>query len=507
MNKTRRGIIVAVTLLLILSTFAFVSQADNGSAFVPANVELYWHGMEFKNYVVNSTPENATLVVPQKDVYFNVSNAYYPSYNGVTFTWYLNNARLNDTSYNVSIDFSNLSGKNIVYVSADNASTTFIVYVVPSNIKPDVSYKVYQNSKEITLSNGKYYVKQNEPVNITAHGSIEYDNISIPLFYKWYVNGTSRVSDYLNYTFKDAFKNYTLYLNGTAETGNYRNLSILFYVNDTTAPHALFNIYYQNGTRTNILPYDEYIIISANNSYDRYFGHNLTYKWSFLYKNGTKLPSDAYNIKAGNLSSSYVLIKFLTIKTINISLLVKNPINLSSYYNVSYKPYVSQPYLIVQSIYIPKALAEGVTGTIYVNVTNKGSSTASSFTLEAILNGKTYYHFYSISIAPGAYANVSFKIKPPQAGSPLIQFMAINKNEPASLESIGALTTRIHVKTDPYDIYIATGAVVLALLIIGIALYEIDKRSNKGTQMPARVDKNVNKSPTRSVTRSSKQRR
>ncbi|AAT43189.1 CARDB domain-containing protein [Picrophilus oshimae] len=506
MNKTRRGIIVAVTLLMVLSTFAFVSQADSGSAFVPANVDLYWHGMEFNNYIINSTPENATLVVPQKNVYFNVSNAYYPDYKDVVFAWYLNGVKLNETSYNISINFSNMAGKNIVNVSANGANTTFIVYVIPSNIRPSLSYKVYQNSHEISLSNGKYYVKQNEPVNINASGHLKYDNINVPVFYKWYVNSTLKISQYLNYTFKNAFKNYTVYLNGTSETGNYKNISITFYVNDTTAPRTIFNIYYQNGTKTNLLPYDEYIILSGNKSYDRYFGHDLRYRWSFLYKsNGTVLPSSLYNIKSGNLTSQYLIVKFMTLSPLNISLKTTNPLNLSSYYNESYTPYVSEPYLVVQSIYIPRELAEGVTGTIYVNVTNRGSSTASSFTLEAVLDGKTYYHFYSLSIAPGAYANVSFKIKPPQAGSPLIQFKALNKNEPAGLESLGALTTRIHVKTDPYYIYIATGAVVLALFVIGIVLYEIDRRSR--VELPARSDKNVNKSPTRGVTRSSKQRR
>jgi hypothetical protein len=186
--------------------------------------------------------------------------------------------------------------------------------------------------------------------------------------------------------------------------------------------------------------------------------------------------TNTYEITNGNFSTRYITLKIYTYKSVLLSLKVTNPSNISAYLNKTYTPVVITPRLVVNNIYIPGNLSDGIKSTIHLNVSNDGTVTADSYKLYIIINGRTYSQSYTTPIAPSSYKNLSFTFTPGVTGKYTVTAKAFSSNEPSSFVTSSQHTASVTINRYPYEIPIIIGAVVAAIIIIGAVYFETSKR-------------------------------
>lgn len=503
-----------VTIIMIISSMAIAADGFAGNASInnlngiqnkpdsiadtssinisDPYINLYWKGIISNDYIVNSSLNNTVFVAPYTNVSFNVSNAFYDistsiTYKDASYKWYSSGITIyNDTGYNASINFKNykyIDEANIsVNATANNNydNTTFHVYLINSTLKPEIKTIVMQNSKVINETSGKYDVGQGQFTCVYGYNTslkVYNTDYNVPLILNWAVNNYTYIGTDLNYTFEKPFKNETLYLNVTAVTGNFNNKTLTFYVMDTTPPVPVLTLTNSTGVIIKNPTVGVISNFSAYGSSDLYYPHNIAYKWSILYSNGTEMKQsiNTYEIIKGNLTTQNMTLKVYTYKTMIVSLEVTNSLHISAYSNKTYTPIVTTPRLVVNSIYLPH-LADGIKSTAYFNVSNDGTVTATSYKLYLIIDGKTYSESYTTPISPSAYKNLSFVFTPGVTGKYTVTAKAISSNEPSSFVSSGEYTESVTIGMYPYLIPIIIGVVVAAIIIIGVAYFEISKR-------------------------------
>ena len=513
----KKSFVIIITMIMIISSMAiatasiagndnsanninlngvnipFASQSSNKNVTVTdPEINLYWKSMVSTYYTVNTSLNNTVFVAPYTNVSFNASMAFYDSnssikYTDASYTWYSSSIKIYDsTSYNASINFTSYKHEeaNIsVNVTASNSynNTTFHVYLINSTLKPLINTTVEQNSKIINETSGKYDVGQGQFTCVYGYNSslkVYNTDYNVPLILNWTVNNYTYIGPNLTYTFQEPFKNVTLHLNVTSVTDNKNSTTLTFYIMDTTPPVPVLTLTNATGVSIKNPTVGEEAIFSADGSYDIYYGHNITYLWSIMYSNGTKMKQsiNTYEIIHGNFTTENITLKIYTYKSFVLSLETINPSKVSAYLNKTFEPIVTTPRLVVNSIYIPGNISDGIKSTIYINVSNDGTVTADSYSLYVIINGKTYSESYITPINPSAYKNLSFTFTPGVTGKYTITAKAVSSNEPSSFITSGQYTKSVTINRYPYEIPIIIGAVVAAIIIIGIAYFEISKR-------------------------------
>ncbi len=475
----------------------FNSQSVNKNVSVTdPQINLYWKNMISNNYAVNTSVNNTVFVAPYTNVSFNVSSAFYDlnssiTYKDASYKWYSSGIKIyNDTGYNASVNFSKYTGKeaNIsINATASNGydNTTFHVYIINPSVKPVINTTVEQYSKIVNETSGKYRVDQGQFTCVYGYNSslkVYNTDYNVPLTLNWTVNNSTYIGSNLTYTFEKPFTNVTLHLNVTGVTGsstaNTNSTKLTFYIKDTTPPVPVLTLTNATGVTVKNPTVGSPAVFSANGSYDKYYAHNVTYKWSIMYSNGTKMnqSTNTYEITKGNSSARNITLKIYTYKSVLLSLKVTNPLNVSAYLNKTYTPVVTTPRLVVNNIYIPGNLSEGIKSTIHLNVSNDGTVTANSYKLYVIIDGKTYSQSYTTPIDPSAHKNLSFTFTPGVTGKYTVTAKAFNSNEPSSFFTSSQHTASVTINRYPYEIPIIIGAVVAAIIVIGVVYFEASKR-------------------------------
>jgi len=479
------------------------------------------------NNLLNSTQSNTIFTVPYGvAVNMNISKAFYNpvtgtnDYQNSVFNWAINSkAKSYPDQSNVTSTFN--KGLNVVYVnftsgSGVNGTTTFYVYGF--NQTPTVVYNITSNGKTIsndTAANSpiKIFVNQTQTVQFSAYYSfLKISNSSligspynVPLSYNWTFPTTVSLSANSSYVFKKpsiSVGPQTVYINVSSVSGN-SSAKFTVTVNDTTPPVAVVTIMNAKGQVISQPVAGQNITLTASSSYDPYYNSTyltannlkLNYSWKIESTSGVPMSpsSSTYTILSGTNYSKTFNVEFETVNSVNIVLTVRNPANVSGTSNSSYAMIVNSPRIVVNSIYLPSTPQQGITSTIWVNVTNAGTVTATNFTLTITVGGTqaAVKTFTDANLSAGSSTNVSLTWKPGSSGSLGITVVGSATGEPAFMQSIGEYSSTISIKTSPYTTPIIIGAVIAVIVVVGFVYYRLS--SSRGSKSTAIKKKDESK--------------
>lgn len=499
--------------------------------FMNSNIMVYYPGMKTVDSVLNSSSSNGVLVVPiDHNVSINMSNTLYNPVNGqyqylspVTFTWNVSGRILTNVAkpYNLTYNFTS-TVTSIILTGTDSSSlsniTNLTVIALPSGDMPYVNLTYNVNGKNHTI---KYspgagpmkaiHVNQNQVVKFSAQASsLNYTysgkKYSLSLFDSWAFPNYTTSGAVVSYTYtvpsvKAGIEN--TYLNITSSANTTTSLILMAYVNDTTPPDAVVTL--QNSTHSNISSVlgGSPMVITANYSSDQYYSFSdLKFNWTFRYANGTimNLTSSNFTVIAYNTSaaswnaSSWVMVQFNILSDVHVDLQVSNP-NVTAYSNNSYVPSYSGPQLVVSSFYFTGSFTQGTTKTAQVNVTNKGTGTATSVQIvvmvgSSIIGSQT---FTNISLSKNQTKSFNVSVSFPNAGSQNVVVIANTTSQPSFIAKDGQYSTSISVGASPYKIPLVIAAIVVIILIIGLLYYRVTqgtfpwmKKRSQQTSLPSK---------------------
>ncbi|MCL4340886.1 MAG: hypothetical protein M1431_02140 [Candidatus Thermoplasmatota archaeon] len=481
-----------------------------------SDISLHWKNMVSSNYVLNSSLNNTLFAIPlNTSVSFNASAAYFnPStgsndYQQAGFSWYSPSSTFKTNgTYNATFIF-NSSGTFAVHLNVTSPQgitnyTEFNVTVVTD--KPSVQYNISLNGKGIVSGTGNktnVSVPQSSLLQFSAYKSaLKPNGYNVPLIYTWYLPSYSSSAMNVTYSFTTPYiKNHALqtgYLNVTSVVGTHTNISFTFNVTDNTPPSPVISLTNATGVAITQPVAGQVTYFSANTSTDPYYPESsLIYHWTVMYTNGTVAApgSSTYDIVAGNNSTSYIALKFNTLDGLTVSLNATNPSHISGYSNKTYLPIVDTSRLVVEGVYFPHALSQGSKTTVYVNVSNNGTSTANNFTIYVYVNSKMVAkEFYSKSLAVGSSVNVSFNLTPSASGNLPFEFEASSSPEPSFYQSLSAFTSTHSVNPPAYRTPLIIGVVIAIIVVVGIVYYRISSGGSKESKTTAikKVDQKKN---------------
>ncbi len=486
-----------------------------------SSITEYWNNMVSTNYVLNSSASNTLFVAPVgKDVNLNLSNAFYNPVTGtddylnsLNYSWKTNASIVGGQyTYNSTLMFPTPGAYyvNVSYESASGATNTtnFSVVATYGNVTPAInaSYngKALLSVKDAKNTTYRFYAPLLDSVSFSSSGSFSSvtfkgQTYNISLVTTWGLPGYVSTGQSISYTYKTF--NYTNrtpqmgYMNITSITGQkYVNVTLAATVNDTVAPTPVVTIYNSAGKTESNPVAGNVTTFSANTSTDNYYPtSDLKYNWSILYKNGTvaKPSSTTYQI-VGNMSfngTSYIKVKFETLNNMVVSLSATNPSHLTGYDNKTVTMLYSTPRIVVDSVYAPKPLTQGVQSTINITVSNNGSVAASNYTISLYINGKfVTSHNYNETLAAGASRNLSFTFKSPVSGKPDFQFRPYNTSEPSFFSVYNSYSTNLTVKAPSYVAEIVVGIIVVVIILVGVAYSRLGARPQKKAKAISRKD-------------------
>lgn len=498
---------------------------------VASELRLFWANMVTSSYVVNSSLNNTVVAVPTSTaVSFNVSQAYFNpvtgandySASGTSFRWYNvtgASPKFVGTGYNVSINQFNSSGLYKLMVNYTSASgvyntTNFTVLAVSHSELPSVSLNVSSSGKvnfaRSAISSGsveKFYVPQSATVKFSGYGTkFSADSYSVPVQYTWYFEPTGTYTGYkslgqnITQTFTtpssttlNSLKGpITGYLNVTGVTGSYSNITLIITVNDTTPPSPSIALYNATmATESNPVA-GQVTTFSANSSTDPYYSQSqLTYNWSVVYANGTKVApgNSTFTVVGGSMNgSSYVKVQFNTLNSLIMSLKATNPSNVSAYSNRTLTMIVATPKIVVDSAYLSTTPDQGSTVTAYVNVSNNGTVNAASYSITLYINSKPVITHTYTNLPVGTTKKVEFNFSSPASGSVTFVFKAYNSSEPSFFADASAYTFTHSVNPPAYKTPLIIVGVIVVIIVISVAYYRITSRGSrkpKESQPPA----------------------
>ena len=484
-----------------------------------SDISLHWKNMVSNNYVLNSSLNNTLFAIPlNTSVSFNASGAYLnPStstgsndYLKAHFSWYsLSSTYSTNSSYNATFLF-NKTGTfkiDLKVTSPQNITNTTQFNVTVVNSLPSVQYNISLRGKSIVTGSGNksnVSVPQSALLQFSGYKSALTENgYKVPLIYTWYLPSYSSSAMNVTYSFTTPYiKNHALqtgFLNITSVVGTYSNVSFNFYVNDTTPPSPVISLTNATGVAITQPVAGQTTYFSANTSSDAYYPESsLVYHWKIMYTNGTVAApgSQTYKIVAGGNNTSYIGLVFNNLDGLTVSLNATNPSHVSGYSNKTYLPIVDTSRLVVEGVYFPGALSQGSRSTVYVNVSNNGTSTANNFTIYVYVNNKVVAsQFYNRSLAPGSTLNLSFNMTPGASGNIPFEFKASSSPEPSFYATLGAFTSTHSVNPPAYRTPLIIGVVIAIIVVVGIVYYKISSGGTRETKTTAIKKADQKKTP------------
>ncbi len=482
-----------------------------------SQINLYWKGTSPQNYLVTSNGTSAVFIVPTNTpVAFNLSKAFYNpvtntnDYNkALNYTWKLNGTAVpNDyNEYNATITFGGFANYSVAvtYTSASGVTNTTNFNVFAYDAAPAAYLNVTSSGKTIFATAAvsgtqTLTVPQSKVVQFSGYYStlmIPGTTYKVPLLYSWYFPGYTNNAVNVTQTFNTPYianKAMVLgYLNVSTSAGSVASTQLSIKVNDTTAPSAQVTV--QNVTHATIAQpiAGQVTIFSANKSTDKYYAtSDLSYNWSIVYANGTKVlaGNSTYQLMGNNTNQSYLMVQFNTLNSLIVSLKVTNPSNVSSYSNFTTSMVVVSPRLVVLNSYFPTTPSQGAKTVVYLNISNNGTVNANSFYIVAIVNGKIVNNQSYGPLPVGTTKQFEFNFTSPSQGNVQVQFEAINSTQPAFFAKGGSLTITQKVSPPGYQTPLIVGGVIAIIIVIGVVYYRLSSRTvskpKEKKQVPAK---------------------
>lgn len=475
--------------------------------FVNSNAVVYYKGMVTTSSVINTTARNTLVVVPYNTIFsINMSKTLYNPIIGqyqykspVSFMW--KNSTTSYNGYNYSLKLMKTTEFLLTGMDSSGFSNvTNVTFIVLKNTEsPNVNFTYTFNGKvhkvmSSTANTGTVSITVPQNSQVTFDASLSSLNLtynkekySVQLSYSWMFPNSTLKGATVNYQFTTPTINGVPklgMLNVTSAGNTTRSVQIKAMVNDTTNPSAVVTI--QNPSNKNItaIPAGSPVILTANYSTDKYYGKSkLSYNWTFMFANGTKIPANTANLTILKYDSSssvwnrsaWVEVQFNLVAKIHISLKVTNPV-LSGYDNISYTTTYSGPKLLVSGVHYSGTFSQGVTKEVQVNVTNHGKVSVTGLTIVvydngALLKSKSFTQTLAVNQTRTYDINISLA----NSGSQSLSFQASNSAQPNFVQKDGQLVKTVSVGVSSDRVLLVIVAIIVIILILALLYYRLTK--------------------------------
>lgn len=467
-------------------------------------------GVVESEYVYAVTNETGVvlsyIVAVNEAVNFTAVDSMDPNGNPLEFTWDFGDGTPAETTSNVTVPHTYISASASRTVNLTVSDMGGLVNWTELTVMCDGKDPVpVITVKDLTVNetSGMLEVDQGELVWFNASESSD-DAVSIGdglgtiQFFEFFYgegNTSGRVyttEDEQNVSYSwDAAGEYTLTLNLTDSVGQWKNTTITVRVNDTEEPSVSFLV--KNATWGTSLVEKKVLVFDANATKDNLDNKTvLYYSWYFNDNNGTASwmnGTGLWNVthvfqKAG----SYAV-------RLNVTDTEGNWNGYTKTVTVVSGP---RPNLIIDDVtFDPEEFSEGVTGSIIVNMTNRGSAAATDVVLKfyiehadgteellgtwtVVLNGTTGSQVTSIGIGGTAVAEFPYKFSSP--GTYTVRVNVTCDDQLVVDEDVGEVT----VKEAGWKKLALWGGVAAVIILVPLLLYLRGRWSKRERRGPRR---------------------
>lgn len=478
----------------------------------PLHFKFGWENMEKREYVVNQSSENYTIVVPANtNVWFNASTVVYDTVRDKV-DW-------RNTTYLWSLDFTTLaSGKGVANVSAklsegkhtlklkvkdvgENSNETEINILADSSwptaniVIKDPSGKVLAKINETSDKSVKYEIGEssgiveiennlavipvtlivNESEEIVYDATSSYDTydgvhkVALPLNVEWSFNGENSTGINKSYAFEKPSRNGTYSIEVRIQDAVGNNLTIKFSVKvkDITKPVVKMKML-SEGKEVSEIKEGENVLFDASESYDPDNGTIASWSWSIKDSKYQEVNSTIYDLLNGSFSSDKLELKFKEYGTYYIILNVSDEDGNYALLNRSIHVTPVRPDLGINTVEVKGDKVEGKQLTFRVNVTNNGNRDADVYYIALIVKGKEVTNESFTALANGSYAIQSVTWTPDSPGKYKVTVKVYCPGEPSSYSTDNEKKVDVTVNQAGWK---KPALVIGVIVIIGIIGY------------------------------------
>lgn len=464
-------------------------------------------GVVESEYVYAVTNETGVvlsyIVAANEEVNFTAVDSMDPNGNPLQFTWDFGDGTPEVTTYNVTCPHTYLSASASRAVNLTVTDMGGLVNWTEIDVMCDARTPVpVITVKDLTVNatSGMLEVDQGELVWFNASESSDDavsagDGLGTVQFFEFFYgegNTSGRVystedEQNVSYSWEDAGE-YTLTLNVTDAVGHWKNTTLLVKVNDTESPSVSFLV--KNGTWGTSLVEGTALVFDANATKDNL--DNKSVMWFSWYFNDDK-GDDSWLNGTGLWNVTHV---FDTADSYAVRLNVTDSEgNWNGYTKTVTVVSGPRPNLIIDDVtFDPEEFTEGETGTIKVNLTNKGTAAATEIVLKfyienadgtedllgtwtVVLNATTGAE--TTSVAVGGTATVEFPYRFSNPGTYTVRVNVTCADQLVVDEDVGDVT----VKEAGWKRVALWGGVLAVIVLVPLLLYlrgRWSKRERKG---------------------------
>ncbi len=494
----------------------------------PLHFKFGWNNMENRNYVVNQSADNYTIVVPAgKNVWFNASKTVYDvvrnklDAENTTYTWIFDgNVKSSGKGvYNVTESFlvgkhvlqlkvmdigGNKNETNITILSDAYYPTVNMVIEYPSGkmvAKVDMGeqlhtlkYSVYGKNGTVNIVNGTATIPVtltfNETQEIIYDASKSYDTydgvnkVALPLNVVWDFNGVKSSGVNKTYAFEKPTRNgtYTISVKFSDTVNNTVIVKFHVIIKDITPPVPKVNIT-SGGKQVTEIKEGEQVTFDASSSYDPDNGTIVSYQWTIKDHNYKVVndTSGVYNVISGSFTSPKLTLEFTHFGTYYIILNITDEAGNYKVYNKTFRVAPVRPDLSITDVQIKGDRVEGSQLTFVVNVTNNGNKEASVYYIVLIVDGKEVVNqtFYNLTAGSSVENNVTYSFS--GANNYSVTVKVYCPDEPASYTSDNKKTMNVDIAQAPWKTPALVIGVIAIIIVLGyIGWIAQKKKAGKG---------------------------
>jgi hypothetical protein len=310
-------------------------------------------------------------------------------------------------------------------------------------------------------------------------------------------NKSARVSlkENVTHAYADA-GNFTVVLNVTDVVGQWKNTTLRVFVNDTEDPKVSFIV--KNATWGSSLIENQTLSFDATATTDNIDNATLlNYSWNFgdsVWMNKTGTEGGA------NVTHAYAQIGQVQV-VLNVTDLSGNWLKTSKFITISQGP---RPNLRIDKIYFePGNFTEDKSGTILVNMTNRGSAVATNVivyfykvnsdgTLDLLGQSSEMYNKTTgaavTSVEIGGTVQVKFSVSFSSKGTYTLRVNATSANQLKEATSVASGDGALTVEEAGWKAYALWGGVIAVIVLVPLLLY-MRARWSKREKGPRREKK------------------
>jgi len=481
-------------------------------------LSLYWDGINTtRNYVINETTDNFTVIVPaDRDVFINASNMVrdvvrdvFDPYN-TTYVWKLDGGA-EKSGYNVSYNLAagvhtlNLTatdaGGSVAYANitlyADGTAPSAVINITATTLTLNLSiegntvnYDINGTAQTPITASGEVRVPDtliiNESEDVTYRADETKDTLdgTTPggeYTVEWSFGSEKSTQPVTTYTFDRPTRGDVVYITVTLSdlVDNSITINFTVTVRDATPPTVNVKVTDESGKEITRYEVDEggSLTFDASDSEDPEDGKISTYYWYVEDSDGNPLDTSLYTFLNSTPSDPMVTIQFEKYGLYYVVVNVTDDSGNTATKKMSVRVSPLRPDLTITNVEWDGNFTEWETKEVKVNVSNNGRAPATEFHIVLLVDGeeKGNWTFYNLPNGTERQYVLNITLDP---GEHKLVFKVVCDEEPADLYATDNVYKTLTVKVQENPMKWAAIVIVIILAIAGVVYY-FYKRSTK----------------------------